>query len=348
MSVDLDVHIAWAEVQMQFAGDEDAGFKHTSSSDTQSADNTVVAGQKVEAKIDYDPVLTLSNISWASPRGGNFVKDYITTNNAGTIVSHATSDYYAEQFEFYYTSKNSLAPWIGETTIFTDPNGHSHTVTREATYYLETPTVNSFTSEWGEFSKPTAPISVITYDSNGNGAMQLGGVDGPLGNIRHVDGITWTANVTPTNYAGGEINFVQLVNAIFLRCKQDGTLISLNTPSGEYLLDTAFPYKEVSCSIEEELSSWDSPYTQLHSDDEFVIRYDQFQLYLIYKPDGQDSIWVTLSLMSWNWGGNAEKQNNGQWILVNDTGVHGGGISSYTSILPEWDDNIANYQNELE
>ncbi|MDR2755339.1 MAG: hypothetical protein LBC20_06495, partial [Planctomycetaceae bacterium] len=145
MYVDLDVHIAWAEVQVQFAGQ--GGFKHTTTTDTQSTDNTVVVGQKVKAKLEYDPTVTLLSETWAIPTGGSYVKNYITNNNTGTVVNHTSSDYTANTFEFYYTSTSTTGQ-ISINSIFADPNGYSHGINRNASYYLETPTVVSYTSLW--------------------------------------------------------------------------------------------------------------------------------------------------------------------------------------------------------
>jgi hypothetical protein len=298
--VDLDVPIAWAEVQVQFAGNEDIGFK-----------------------------------------------------------SHTTTDYYAEQFEFYYIDKNTLVPWIGGTAIFTDPNGHSHTVSREASYYLETPTVNSFTSEWGEWSDGGDIVRVNNY-TKGMAHFGLGGeeyvIDPDWGQTSNpIYGIIYQASVTTPLYVGGTFAYTQLENTLYEDTKSDNTS-NYRSTWGHYILDDPMQFSTIHLNANtthipnsnqfNSLRYYDSP--KVNIDDSFtdVVRYDDFKTYLTYKPDGNDCIWVSLSVFTWYWGGKIhndgsylENETNvlmANWNIIPETVVFAKETSHLTSELPTW------------
>jgi hypothetical protein len=61
----------------------------------------------------------------------------------------------------------------------------------------------------------------------------------------------------------------------------------------------------------------------------------------MYKPNGVDSIWVTLRELHWSWHGTATKNlNTGKWTIQNP-GYDLDPPSVDTIQLPEWDSNIA-------
>ena len=103
----LYVHIAWAEVQVQFAGT--GNFENKTSQGGQTVNNTVVVGQKVHAKIAYDPILAVTGYAWSVPTDV-YVKDYETDDTHGTIVNHKSADYLASEFEFPIIYTSSFVP----------------------------------------------------------------------------------------------------------------------------------------------------------------------------------------------------------------------------------------------
>jgi hypothetical protein len=80
--------------------------------------------------------------------------------------------------------------------------------------------------------------------------------------------------------------------------------------------------------------SYNDPYNVYISEDHFI-------MYLFYKPNGTDTIWVPLRQISWNWIATAEYNNNLQdFIITSDTSsCDSSDIPVYT--LPEWS-NITN------
>ncbi|MCL2348501.1 MAG: hypothetical protein FWC50_09615, partial [Planctomycetaceae bacterium] len=252
--------------------------------------------------------------------------------------NNGAGKYYTDNLVFYYASNTAIGlGGLNATFNLRDDNGKTYYgKTAGASFYIDTPTVDKFDAKWANFPGPMAPVRA--WGSASGGLLTVGGYNE---SDKYEDGITWTANVAAPSYGGGgQFTFVQLVDTRITRIKSDGTTISHSTDL-EYVLDTEFPYCEPQI-VGKDLIARDSPTEVLRSDDSSVTRYDWFKLYLMYQPDGEDSIWVTLSLMPWNWGGIAVKSDYGpvHWELT--TGVHGGGTDHYnTTILPEWNKNIA-------
>ena len=52
-----------------------------------------------------------------------------------------------------------------------------------------------------------------------------------------------------------------------------------------------------------------------------ISRSDEFRSYLMYRPAGVGSIWITLRKMTWHWKGAASRrQYDKMWELVPDSG----------------------------
>ena len=81
----LYVHVGYAGIAIEFAGEN--GFKERSTVGGQTASNTVVVGQKVEAKIKTIGKVSvdMNTLRWSSPWGGDVVHNYITGPNEGRI-----------------------------------------------------------------------------------------------------------------------------------------------------------------------------------------------------------------------------------------------------------------------
>jgi hypothetical protein len=89
-------------------------------------------------------------------------------------------------------------------------------------------------------------------------------------------------------------------------------------------------------------SADDMPSEELTDTDVKASATDEFKLYLMYRPDGKDSIWVTLSVIRWNWSGSATN-TAGNWSV--DPGAHPppkDPVGSDSTELPKWDDYFDN------
>ena len=106
---------------------------------------------------------------------------------------------------------------------------------------------------------------------------------------------------------------------------------------GGYVNDES--WASIGASSTAKAEAADSPFEAMETGYKFYNVDDDFENYLMYRPSGTNSIWVTLSVIEWHWDGSATYANN-RWSL--DPGSHpnkpGQGIKgSASTSLPEWD-----------
>ena len=65
-------------------------------------------------------------------------------------------------------------------------------------------------------------------------------------------------------------------------------------------------------------------------------RTDQFQTYLMYKPAGENSIWIPLKKMTWFWSGEATKGTNDVWNLDSGSSPTVAPVGIVTYEFPDW------------
>ena len=242
---------------------------------------------------------------------------------------------------------------LNATFNLVDANGKFYyNVNASSSFYVDTPEVDEFGSnfagEYAEFFNNSAPtIDVRTKD--GNPWLVFGLIDESQFPDGVIPGIAWVAEVTPTLYAGGQIAFMQLVN---VHCEfgfQDDSRAAKST-HGQFYLDTQFPY--ASGPVNSPLVSDDSPGIQLENPNEVVspifaqMDEDRFKTYLMYQPSGNDSIWVSLSMLMWYWEGAAAKLN-GTWEVLTHLCDYDATSSDVTNVLPTWKGNVENLKWEV-
>jgi hypothetical protein len=105
---------------------------------------------------------------------------------------------------------------------------------------------------------------------------------------------------------------------------------------GTLLADT-FPYAS---DITDPEDTQDSPRSEYFPDnsadrtDRYQIE-EEFTTWLMWKPDGEDSIWVPLKRIKWSWKEQAKKQASGSWeFLLPDCSVEL--VGSAPDGLPVW------------
>ncbi len=359
-SASIPVHVAYAEISIQFAGEGD--FVERTAVGGQTVKNTVVVGQKVHAIVETSDKITVDpgSIIWSHDFGGYVVRDYIANNNEGRIVnlwdayiySEEHSGYFAEELEIYYTSSNPFKiGGVSASFEITDVNGKIYDKNASALYYVDVPVVDEFFSQFaGEIVQNGEPTIGIRPDQNGIPSLTLGMIVDPAIRQDPIGGINWKANVTPTSYAGGEIAFVQLVDTYGQVNLADQTQIVLRS-KGQYYLDGSFPYGDV-VSVDSTLLGNDSPRIRLEDPEKehniiSVVTNGLFKTYLIYQPSGADCICVSLSMLTWSWGGSAEKQPDGTWELVTCLCHYSASPSFNTNDLPTWSGRAQGIQEEI-
>jgi hypothetical protein len=148
---------------------------------------------------------------------------------------------------------------------------------------------------------------------------------------------------------GGDIQLTQLINTDErVTADNEERTVGDLTSNDKFVLDDPTPYAGTVVHISagqagslldntqtppQPLS--DTPGDTLDAGFRSVSVYNSYQLYLMYKPDG-DSIWVTLGELDWHWGGRTEKDDQGHWLAATDVDVSKDPPSFDESKLPQW------------
>ena len=215
--------------------------------------------------------------------------------------------------------------------------------TAETTFDVVTPNVNTF-------SATTCGVGInrsITIPDSDISPLELGigytNGSGCLGK----PGIKWNIDVAMPKIDGGHIALTQVANLTVKLDNKTCTLSGLThddtavtyTANGKHLSADAGrsylaeePHYPAGGDWKPDLS--DSPRTGLGSGTT-KLRADTFTDYIMFEPDGTNSIWVALAQMGpWSWSGTAEKYG-GVWSLTAHQDPQGTSTALPTS-LPEW------------
>jgi hypothetical protein len=105
-------------------------------------------------------------------------------------------------------------------------------------------------------------------------------------------------------------NITQLVNRDMSR----DLVPTQITTGGAFCLDTSEWYNQVDAAVLPGSESWlnfsDMPGVPVGRT--FITIEDYFQDYVRFKPDGEDSIWITIARVDWSWFGSATSANG--WV----------------------------------
>lgn len=277
----------------------------------------VIVGQKISLTTEITaapPGKTPSSRQWNVP--GSPVKGYTQTFAEGKIIDLFTEDTLQDHIDFYFIT--------GSFTGATTDISYSVVIdgipsSAKTTFKVLRPnaTLSSHTS------RNASPVDVRYPDfpdlARPNLELNFGSF-GTYGQNQNMDsfGIVWTANVTSNTNGAGEIAFVQIVDTD-LRARHDDPETKIKiTSAGKNVLDvrqdsTVVQYggqiETIGANDTTTLVSSDNPGQTLDDNYNRITRTDNFNIYLMYKPDGANSIWVTLRKLFWNWGGTAVKGN---------------------------------------
>jgi len=128
-------------------------------------------------------------------------------------------------------------------------------------------------------------------------------------------GIEFHGTVTMPNGFSGETCYCQLYNQNH-RLRLEQPLSPWQEAVGEGL-DNDFPYKRLhwSVAIDPTPETDDTPALELTDGADLGEVSDSATMWLMFKPEGDDSIWVPLRRVDWWWQGRALKQADGTWEL---------------------------------
>lgn len=284
---------------------------------------------------------TLANFQWAVP--GRAVKNYqqiFTDTNTFSIEEDLTNmDYTTNPISFYWINGGTnLEVDCTATVRGMKVSGKAYFNVNRPVGILTTITTTNI-----------PPVNIITND-DGSMALQYGTATTNF--AQGNEGIYFSFSATTPTNGSGSIGLVQIVSNTTRRWILDDTNNTAQKSSGTNLLDTTpfGPVTHMSAIIgnSQTVSNFfaDSPgqgfyqvVNGVRQDFKWASADDSFTDYLMYRPSGDTSstIWVTLCKVDWHWSGAATKGTNNVWTVdsgypappINPTGVD-------SAVLPAW------------
>jgi len=269
--------------------------------DSSGSDNILI-GQGCTPSISAGPC-TLSNFNW-SPGGDVFDQFQMAPDQSWGHASFPSTD--------VYVTPTPTWRYLKDTGSGTLP------VLCTATASINGQSIGTVTA-----SRDLTVFAPYYYFNHNAGPTGIYGSDVSTGTQSLVPpGMSFVAAVgTPalfSNAGTGQWLFVQIINT---NHRQWYPLSFLPTTSGSggVALDNEWPYKSIwpadsTADISTPQKAEDSPDLLLNSNfNEFAIA-DTYQMYLMYVPPGNNSQYVPLHKLTWEWNASQVTENsNGSW-----------------------------------
>jgi fibronectin type 3 domain-containing protein len=278
---------------------------------TDTTQNATV-GEKVVLEADVQPPGTAFSITgWTV--AGNPIANYTANTGSGRVTRLGTLTQPAATF--YWVEGGNGRP----VTLTVSIGGQPTTVS--ATFNVKRPSATVTATVTGTVAKAVV---------QGTCSMQFGDPNAPSGR-----GIVFRR--TLEQGVAGTTAWVQIAYPRSTRRETNNTCWLRQGPG----LDATFPYGGT-LDVEE---TADSPRVALEIDAVAKTAADEFDMWLLFMPPGNGSIWVPLKKVHWGWTGNATQNGTGcaGWT-VSGNGQAGAVADSTTH--PEWDTlaNVGLYQ----
>ncbi len=184
-----------------------------------------------------------------------------------------------------------------------------------------------------DVKRPTAEVTAVTV------SPQIITTNPPLLAFRtpSTPGISFSRTVTmPPSFPGGELKWVQKISST-LRRRKSFPGNNWSRTEAANVLDNTNPY-------DPGISVSDSPAVELLPGfTEYTVN-DHYEMYLMFKPAGNGSIWVPLRRVLWYWNVGATRNAiTGNWSLAANPTYSNSPASEDVIIPPQWVGNITSY-----
>jgi hypothetical protein len=278
-------------------------------------------GELINLKInrgDLPTDVTLGGFSWTLPE--KTFGDYEANNSTGTLIPVA--DVGLEVCSFYFAGSGRQSVQLDYTI-----NGVGVTST----------VLINVVKPQSEITFKRAGIASLFY-GNFFKAMKLV----PQNLLSH-QGMEFEGSIpTPVGWPAGRMAWVQLVTPSRVWTYANG-LFGGHAKNNIQCLDTSYPFAYAGESPESETGQIhpfrDSPGTPLVPGRLTSTVFDQFTLYLMFKPDGEESKYVPVKRQDWSWSGQATFNEAIQdWIVPPIPPFIGN--QQETSTHPQWQENV--------
>jgi hypothetical protein len=288
---------------------------------------TKIVGQKVQLQVRTNPLgQAMTNIQWTIP--GDRVKNYTQSTGSGVKTDLAAADLQGTSITFF---------WIngGNNNVQVTAQVAGTTLNASATYNVLRPTVDHFTTA-------TSGVNICVSNYITPGTWLAAYQPTPPAKA----GNQWDAKVTAPAGGDGQIGLTQLINVNRTRTTNAG-LAQIWSSGGAFVLDDGLGIQysgaqAIAASASATLSGGaysDSPATPLTGDLSAKTAADSFHLYLMFKSSEAGSIWVTLSTVNWNWGGQTTRTGApaaNTWSPATGTSLASDANGADSTELPTW------------
>ena len=259
-------------------------------SNTNSPAQNVIVGEKIELTTRVvGRAGTASNSQWTIP--GTRIANYVVNYTNETLPTNAVVTQLTTQ---NLTQPSIQFHWVDGST---DVRNVPYSVRIGSRTYRATARFN--------IKRPTGTVTGQIFGTpnltsfNGNYGLWFGKTDPPPA----IPGIAFSRSITIPDGFAGSLQWVQVWNK-FRRIKISGVWYRSQAVG----LDSIYPY-------ETGANPNDSPGLELDASHESVLIDDVYEMYLMFRPDGAQSIWVPLKKIRWGWNAEAVK-SSGIWSIV--------------------------------
>ena len=311
----------------------------------QDTTKKLVVGQHVTLEAQFADGATLGSPDWTGITPADLVDSYTWVPHKGEVTAFDTKNLKKKEFSFY---------WIGggtndvSVTAVDTKTGHAYKAT--AVFDVQTPQVT-------EFSARTCALGLARRDPPGVTVMSFGDNHSCF----KVAGVKWKFQVKAPEAAGGKAGVTQILTDTL---DHDGTACSIQqrdhgVVKESYLANGQFK------AVDNEF--WYSPPIQVKAGDQTKVVTDsdspeigltnagtwsdKFEAtdWLMFRPDGTDSIPVAIRSLQWNFHGVARWEHEAfsgahVWKLVHSSGTERQALASaeVTRQEPTWTRLIVN------
>jgi hypothetical protein len=277
--------------------------------------------------------LPMTNVTWTIPVDVA-VKNYVLTYQAAGVIPIGPGDVKGNPIQlcFFRAGTHEITA-VGMTSV--GPGFATDIV------HVYAPEVQDFSAQIG------FPVAGLRPDKRWT--LQLGL---PLGD--KAVGISFTAGVSSVGTATGTIAFLQIVKLSRYRHATDGKYRS--SLNGVNVVDSNAdnpnrPFygnsvhlpgmgaaRGISTSDGPGLIAVPTDTGLLVPDLEVSDEFEQFQMYLMFKPDQFNATWVPLGVMQWAWGGNTvfDPHSPTRWTDVQNEYAEANALNPFQVYFPTW------------
>lgn len=292
---------------------------------------TVAAGEKMTLQASFADGSKVEAPKWSgitqlsgtvTPSGvasPDAIKSYLFEDSLGSVTNLLQSDFGSTEVDFYWIHSHTYTVQVSAI----DPRTGAKEKTT-ATFVVQLPEVENFSAETcgvGLRTTPLPPTPVTKapgVQASTADPLLIMGLNDATPGCANRPGIDWHVTLTEPGSSGGTVGLTQLVNQTLTRnttpCSFRGRLLNGHA----YLADNGDLYdRPVGLDAGQNLTlpgpMNDSPSTGLPGAGLWVNDFRAAD-YLMFRPDGADSIWVPLQVMDWEFSARVDRASRNSQI----------------------------------